>query len=499
MKTYSSRSPKWEERVSGDDFHGFAASRRQRGRVARAHTSAFSGLVTKWTTVQLRASIYLAQPQYLRFGGPLKNRVTVLVSACWLSLILLLMVGCGQGFLSGTSSSSSATGGTGTGLPVPVGPSGGGGGGGGASGNEFLYTIEFATSPQLGWVEGFGINRSTGALHMVSKVGLTSDRPQDIKIDTQSQYLFAVSSPGCCTQPPPPSTIQSLAISAGGNLGFVASTTSINNQTNLVNSLLLDAAGRNLYAAEENLISTNGSTSEFTVNRATGQMLPLGPTPNVDNEFAPGWLVMSPNGLFVYASIRPRHLAVTPGGWFVMTRDPATGALTDTFKSGSSTATVYPGPGFEEIYNSGVFVLGGRYLVGATSDSKKVTVWSADAATGALKPVTEIDADFGSTVTADQSGNFVFVTHQTGVLNSYRVNADGTLTLTGSASAGAGASGVLENSQVSPDNHFVYVTDGSTAQIWGFTFNATTGALGMVPGSPFAASNAPSRMAAATK
>ena len=381
---------------------------------------------------------------------------------------------------------------------MPVGSSGGGGGGS-SSGSEFLYALEFSPSPQLGWVEGFGIDSATGALHMVSKVGLSSDKPNDIKIDSQSQYLFTVSSPGCCTQPPPPSTIETLAISAGGNLGVVGTATLTNNQTELVNSLLLDTAGRNLYTAEENLISTNGSTGEFNVDRATGHVSSMGP--NVVNEWAPGWLVMSPNGLFVYASMMPRHLANVPGGWFVMTRDPATGALTDSFNPGPVTTppTFYPGPRPGEIYNSGVFVLGGKYLVGGSWDHMVVTVWSANAATGALTPVTEIGADQSSTVSADQTGNFVFVTHQTGVVNSYRVNADGTLTLTGSANAGAGTGGVLENAMTSPSNRFVYVTDGVSPQIWAFTFNATTGALGLVPGSPFAASNVPGRMGVATK
>ena len=428
----------------------------------------------------------------------MKSRLAVAASACGLSLILLVvMIGCGQGFLA--DSSSSSTGNRGNALPVPVGPSGGGGNGGGSTGtNEYVYALEFATSPQLGWVEGFGVS-STGALHMVSKVGLSSQKPEDIKIDSQSQYLFTVSSSGCCFQPAIPSQIQSMSISAGGNLGPVGTANTVDNQIDTIHSMLLDQAGRNLYTAGENSISTNGKTGEFTVDRSTGQITSMGP--DVVNEYAPGWLVMSPNGLFVYASIEPRHLAVVPGGWFVMTRNPVTGALTDTFNPGFETtpATVYPGPRPGEIYNSGVFVLAGRYLVGGSWDHQVVTVWSADASTGALTPVTEIGADFSSTVSADQSGNFIFVTHQTGVVNSYRVNADGTLTLTGSGSAGAGTGGVLENAIASPSNHFVYVTDGVTPQIWAFTFNATTGALGLVPGSPFTASNVPGRMAVATK
>jgi 6-phosphogluconolactonase (cycloisomerase 2 family) len=427
----------------------------------------------------------------------LKNRIVIAASACGLSLILLLLTGCGEGFLRGASSSS-ATGSGGNALPVPVGPSGGSGGGGGGgggtgSGNEFLYTVEnFGGSSH---VAGYRISSNTGALSNVFTTTVNNQNANDIVVDSGSQFLFVGTSQvfllgggGCCVFPVPAPEVQSSAIQSDGTLRAGA-TVNLPNTNDTLNSLLVDDKANNLYASSEALLS-EGSISSFSVSHPSGSMTSMGP--DKTTTFPPFRLLMHPNQLFVYSSNNARHAANSPGGWDLLRRDPTTGALTDTNQT-------FIGKQQGELYYDGAFVRGGEFLVGASPDRLFFTVWAVNPGTGALTVVNELPADSSSSVAADRTGNWVFFTYSTGVVQSYRVNADGSLTLAGSATGAADRPGVAMNVIVDPGNHFVYVSNPTTSQVFAFTFDATSGALGLVPGSPFATEAPPGRMAVAAK
>jgi 6-phosphogluconolactonase (cycloisomerase 2 family) len=87
-------------------------------------------------------------------------------------------------------------------------------------------------------------------------------------------------------------------------------------------------------------------------------------------------------------------------------------------------------------------------------------------------------------------GSFVVLTGGDGTVTSYAINDDGSLSRVGSAAAVANISNVV----IDNSNKFVYVESPGTAQIFAYTFDAETGALGSVAGSPFTASGSLIRM-----
>jgi hypothetical protein len=173
----------------------------------------------------------------------------------------------------------------------------------------------------------------------------------------------------------------------------------------------------------------------------------------------------------------------------LLLRDPATGTLTDTKRQFPSTCC--------DTFTDLAFALGGTYLVGvqnrhvAVSNNNAVTVLAVNPVTGDLTVASELRGDF-SDMTVDRAGKFAILTNTTGTVVSYLVNVDGTLTPAGSATAVAG----VDNLVVDATNKFVYVQSSTTAQIFAFTFDESSGALSTVPGSPFTTSAVPIRMAA---
>ena len=130
----------------------------------------------------------------------------------------------------------------------------------------------------------------------------------------------------------------------------------------------------------------------------------------------------------------------------------------------------------------------------AFPNNNKVTVFAVNPATGDLTKASELRGDF-SDMAVDRTGKFTILTNTTGIVTSYGINADGTLAPTGTATAIAG----VDNVVVDASNKFVYVQSSTTNQIFAFTFDESSGALGNVPGSPFTTSGVPIRMATVGK
>jgi 6-phosphogluconolactonase (cycloisomerase 2 family) len=134
--------------------------------------------------------------------------------------------------------------------------------------------------------------------------------------------------------------------------------------------------------------------------------------------------------------------------------------------------------------------LGGQYLLAVSQGSHKITVWSVDAATGALTISSELTGNF-SGLTVDHSGTFAIATTTDGTVNAYQVSASGTLTQTSTVMAASGVTNVVGDTS----GKFVYVENSTASQIFGFSFEPSTGTLTSLGGSPFATGAQPIRMA----
>jgi 6-phosphogluconolactonase (cycloisomerase 2 family) len=256
--------------------------------------------------------------------------------------------------------------------------------------------------------------------------------------------------------------------------------TDSHDNTDTVTGLTLDSTGTNLYMGVSTLMS-EGKILSFAVN-STGHMSSLGV--GTQTEEIPGRLVITADGRTVYDAMVRRRMTADSGGYDLLTRDPATGMLTD-----QGRFFISPDPCCEFFLDSAL-ALGGQFLLGV-SPNQQIVVYSVDSGTGDLTIASVLNGDFEG-LTVDNTGKFAIVTHASGAVGSYQINPNGTLTFIGSLSAAAGVNNVV----MDPSNQFVYVENSSAPQIFAFTFNASNGALGNMAGSPFTTSGVPVRMAA---
>lgn len=341
-------------------------------------------------------------------------------------------------------------------------------------GPEFLYVIENPDTASS--IEAFQIDTSTGALTPLSTPTALTRHANDIVADRKSKFLFVGESSSCCFQGIP--SVKSFGIKASGSLTLAGEITLPNNHDTLL-GLALDHSGTDLYASSE-IIQSGGTVSSFSVDRGTGALSVLSPDPGTN--FLPGRLLVHPNGQFVYATILTPHHRGPQGGYDLYLRDPETGTLTYANKQFRKSVFI--------AYGASTFALRGRFLVG--TGQGEVTVFSVNQDTGELTVASSLPGDFRG-VAADRTGSFIVLAGGDGSLTSYTVNDDGSLTPAGSATAVAGISNVV----IDDSNKFVYVENPGSSQIFAYMFDAETGTLGSVAGSPFSTSGTPIRMATA--
>ena len=329
-------------------------------------------------------------------------------------------------------------------------------------------------------MEGFSIGNN-GSLAPISTISAGTFATE---IVANPKFVFI----GDSQHSPTPIQLISYSIGSSGALTMADQVTFPNNDITMT-GLLLDSTGAHLYAGSK-FAMINGRISTYAIDGASGHMIFQAPDNNIDRPV--GHMAMSPNGIFAYIAVFTQHHTTEFPGIRLLLRDPATGTLTDTGRQFPATCC--------DQYTDLAFALGGKYLIGvqnngiAFPNNNKVTVFAVNPATGDLTKASELRGDF-SDMAVDRTGKFTILTNTTGIVTSYGINADGTLAPTGTATAIAG----VDNVVVDASNKFVYVQSSTTNQIFAFTFDESSGALGNVPGSPFTTSGVPIRMATVGK
>lgn len=256
-----------------------------------------------------------------------------------------------------------------------------------------------------------------------------------------------------------------------------------------------------------------------------------------------GALTPVPGSPFSTGGTSPERLAMDPAGEFVFVANSVSNNVTVfTLDLDSGALTPVPGSPFAagsqplDVTTDGF----GRFLYVANNLSNSISAFSINRSNGALTPIagspfstgsflSRVEADplgrflyaigqglfvlsIGATgaltpaagsplalnpgpsaLAADPSGQFLLVTQRTRFIGqsdtvaSYRVNANGSLTLVGApVSLGEGAS--PQAVAVDPGGQWVYVVNSFSnpnASTAGFSFHPTTGVLTPIPGSPF--------------
>jgi 6-phosphogluconolactonase len=258
-------------------------------------------------------------------------------------------------------------------------------------------------------------------------------------------------------------------------------------------SVAVDPSGRFAYVANEN----GDSVSAYTINSSSGALTPISGSPFAAGN-GPVSVAVDPSGRIAYAANGANGGNGSPG--------PSISAYTINTNTGALTAI--GGSPFSTGANSAPEMLAvdptGRFLYVADQSNNgtdgNILEFSINQSTGGISenegPFTA-GVDFPVAVTVDPSGRFLYVNNNVsagtdGNISAYDINAvTGVLT---EISGSPFATGTFPYSvQVDPLGNFVYVTSASiftSNNVYGYSLDATTGALTNLTGSPFSTGQA---------
>jgi 6-phosphogluconolactonase len=289
--------------------------------------------------------------------------------------------------------------------------------------------------------------------------------------------------------------------------------------------------------------STN-NVSAYSINAATGVLTPVTGSPFSTGGAAPSAVTVSPNGAFAFVAnlgsnnvsvftinagtgaltavagspfvvgTNPTGVTVSPDGLVAfVTNGVSSGVSTDvsafTVNPTSGVLTPVPGSPFAAGTNPIAVAVapGGTFAYVVNRGDNTITVFSIDAATGALtallggtgNPFPTGTAPNGIAITPN--GSFLYVSNSgTNNVSAYAINSGtGVLTplLAGTGNPFA-ADTTPSGITVTPDGKFVYVANNGSGNVSAYGVDASTGALtALLPGvgNPFIAGTLPSGIA----
>ncbi len=379
------------------------------------------------------------------------------------------------------------------------------------------YSFAYAANNASNNVSGYTVDPANGALLTLRVPSFAAgDEPYAVAIDPAGKFLYVANfhgnnisgftiDPATGTTTP----IDGLPIAAGTHPA----------------SLAIDPTGRFLYAGN----FQGNSISGYTINSATGALSPIAGSPFGANGY-PAAVVIHPNGSFAYvpnfggdsvsafainsstgalsaisgspfsAGTKPNSLAITPDGQFAYVAnsgsnnvsgyhlDPSTGALSPV------NGSPFPGG------NTPFFITvaaGHAYVV--NDKGNNVSSYTIDDSNGSLVGPTNFDT--GSTptsITADSTGSFVYVTNSnpttaSGSVSAYAINpTSGALSQVKVGGSPFSDPDRPTGVAVDPRGKFLYASDLGTrkvtgAKVFAYAIDSLTGTLSEISGSPFAA------------
>lgn len=193
---------------------------------------------------------------------------------------------------------------------------------------------------------------------------------------------------------------------------------------------------------------------------------------------------------FSYASFLYLGVGTSPGSVYGYAQNPETGALLSIV--GSPFAT-----GQNNTYGT-VISPNNKFLFAANVNSKSVSVFAINPVDGKLTAVggpvvTTINSPNG--LFFHPNGRFLYVSDFTNGagnkgIEAYEVGADGTLTAVAGSPFGPGTASRINGIVVTPNGQFLYgASMAGTGGVVSYTIDQTTGALTLIPGSPFSNTN----------
>jgi 6-phosphogluconolactonase (cycloisomerase 2 family) len=280
----------------------------------------------------------------------------------------------------------------------------------------------------------------------------------------QSSFLYAGTQNGITVFPVNVST---------GALGTGSPATSVTTASDPLANMVSDRAGKFLFAC--NLYSS--STEAFSINAGSGALTPISGSTFPLPGFGGCTLSIDPTDKFLY-------IADSAGVWG-FTVNSTTGALSAMAGSPFSDGSVL---------RESVVDPSGNFLYAISNITlNTISVFSINSSSGALTPIMGSPfqlpmSGLAYSVAVHPSGKFLYVSFpQSEQIAAWSIDAStGTPTVVpGSPFASGVASGDAPNSlSVAPSGEFLYALSGG-ATVFGFSIDASSGALSTVNGSPF--------------
>lgn len=190
---------------------------------------------------------------------------------------------------------------------------------------------------------------------------------------------------------------------------------------------------------------------------------------------------------FSYASFLYLGVQDSPGRVYGYAQNPETGALLSIVGSPFSVASN------NQTYGT-VISPNNRFLYAANVSTGTISAYRINSVTGALSSIAAPIASGAASPNGlffHPSGNYLYVTNQGGnSVSAFSVATDGTLTAVAGSPFSAGTASTLNGIVVHPSGNFVYVASmGGSGGVVGYSVDSSTGALTLIPGSPFSNTN----------
>jgi len=338
---------------------------------------------------------------------------------------------------------------------------------------EYAYVVNSGDRS----ISAYKINTTTGALTSVTGLFRTGADPTALALDPAGDFLYAVNAGSDNV------SAYGIDVSTGALKKIAGSPFGTGLQPE---GVAVDPSGKFAYVANAGrYFGSSGNVYAYKINAATGALTPVFGSPFTAGN-GPIDVAVDPKGTFVYVTNQNSY------NISAFKINTTTGALKQV--AGSPFASAYPIGLVVDPSGKFVYVTDG----GVSSSGGGVWAYKIDTASGALSEVLGSPFAAGAQpacVVVDPTGKFAYVGNAGGAtISAYQINAtSGALTqVKGSPFLGASTPyGVT----VDPTSGLLYVANNSYntgyGSVSGYEINATSGALTLVTGSPFAAGKSP--------
>lgn len=328
--------------------------------------------------------------------------------------------------------------------------------------SEFSYVTNAADNT----VSAYRVDATTGALVAVGAPTATGRSPYAV-VGTPDKRFVYVSDEGDNDVSAFAVNIETGALTAVSGSPFAAG-------TNPRALTLVEGATFYLYVAN----SGSDTLSAFAIDAVTGALIPLSPATYATGQ-GPSSVALDTAGLFLYVANNGGSNDISA---FVI--DGWTGSLTPVtgspFAAGANPLSL-------------AFGAGGKFLYTANPGgvNPSISGFTVDLVSGTLTPLSgsPFPAAVNNYIAANRLGTYLYVTTGAGVVG---YGIDVTTGLLNSLPGFPVVSGANAYSvTLDPTSQFLYVANNGSANVSGFRFDASTGGLTPIIGSPFAAGNLP--------